>query len=136
MASLRLLSLATLLFCARSEDPIATSFTTLAGFDFTPGVQLPQEVVDLDDKTVRVQGFMQAEKDGDTDLSYFLLINDACGCQGTPKLNEIIYCAMPESHTTKLLPGLVKITGKLFVGEEKEGEDVVGLYYLDVDKIE
>ena len=99
-------------------------------------MRLPSEVADLDGKTVRVTGFMQPEKEGDTDLAYFLLINDACGCQGTPKTNEIIYCAMPEGKTSKPLPGLVKITGKLFVGEEKEGDEVVGLYYLDVDKIE
>ena len=65
-----------------------------------------------------------------------MLINDSCGCQGTPKLNEIVYCAMPEETNTKVLPGVIKITGKLFVGEEKEGEDVVGIYYLDVEKIE
>jgi len=118
------------------DDPIATSFTTLAGFDFKPGMTLPTEVTALDGKTVRVQGFMQPETDGETDLVYFLLINDACGCQGTPKLNEILYCAMPEGETTKLLPGVVKVTGTLYVGEEKEGEEVVGLYYLDVDTIE
>jgi hypothetical protein len=118
------------------DDPIETSFTTLAGFEFEPGMELPAEVTELDGKTVRVQGFMQPETDGETDLVYFLLINDACGCQGMPMLNEIVYCAMPEGETTKLLPGIVKVTGTLYVGEEKEGEDVVGLYYLDVDEIQ
>lgn len=118
-----------------ADDPIPTSFTTLAGFEFEPGMTLPAEVTDLDGKTVRLQGFMQAETDGATDVEFFLLINDACGCEGTPKLNEIVYCAMPENQTTKLLPGVVKVTGTLYVGEEKEGEDVVGIYYLDVDAI-
>lgn len=136
MACLRLLALVMVVASLRGDEPIPTSFTTLAGFDFKPGMQLPREVTDLDGKTVRVTGFMQPEKEGDTDLAYFLLINDACGCQGVPKTNEILYCAMPEGKTSKPLPGLVKVTGKLFVGEEKEGDDVVGLYYLDVDKIE
>lgn len=121
---------------SRADDPIETSFTTLAGFDFEPGMSLPSEVTDLDGKTVRLQGFMQPETDGETDLVYFLLINDACGCEGTPMLNEILYCAMPDGETTKLLPGVVKVTGTLYVGEEREGEDVVGLYYLDVDAIQ
>ncbi|MEZ5965013.1 MAG: DUF3299 domain-containing protein [Planctomycetota bacterium] len=129
------LALACLSFVPRGEDPVETSFTTLAGFDFQPGMTLPAEVTALDGKTVMVQGFMQPETDGETDLTYFLLINDACGCQGTPKLNEIVYCAMPDGETTKLLPGIVKVTGTLYVGEEKEGEEVVGLYYLDVDEI-
>jgi hypothetical protein len=136
MPCLRLLALAAATLLPAGDEPVATSFTTLAGFEFTPGMQLPQEVADLDDETVSVTGFMQAEKDGETDLEYFLLINDACGCTGTPKINEIIYCAMPENTTTKLLPGLVKVTGKLFVGEEKEGEEVVGLYYLDVERVD
>lgn len=118
------------------QDPIATSFTTLAGFDYQPGMTLPAEVQALHEKVVKLQGFMKPEVDGETEVQYFLLVNDACGCDGTPMLNEIVFCAMPEDRNTKILPGVVRITGKLFVGEEKEGESVVGIYYLDVDKIE
>ncbi|HLU38397.1 MAG TPA: DUF3299 domain-containing protein, partial [Planctomycetota bacterium] len=133
--SSRLLCLGALLLCARGSDPVPTSFTVLGGFEYRPGMELPKEVLELDGKTVRVQGFMQPEKEGETDVEFFLLINDACGCEGTPMLNEIIYCAMPEGQTAKVVPGVVKVVGTLYVGEEKEDGEVVGLYYLDVDKI-
>ena len=133
---IRTCALLALLVVPGGEDPVVTSFTTLAGFEFKPGMTLPSEVTVLHEKQVKIQGFMRPENDGDTEVQFFLLINDSCGCQGTPKLNEIVYCAMPEETNTKVLPGVIKITGKLFVGEEKEGEDVVGIYYLDVEKIE
>ena len=107
----------------------------LAGFDFKPGEALPQEVTDLDAKLVRIQGFMQPEIDGETDVETFLLINDACGCNGTPKLNEIVFCALPEGVTTDIKPGVITVTGKLYVGEQKEDDVVVALYTLDVDEV-
>lgn len=136
MFALRALALAFLGLLPGGDDPVPTSFTVLAGFEFKPGEALPQEVTDLDAKLVRIQGFMQPEIDGETDVETFLLINDACGCDGTPKLNEIVYCVMPEGQRAKIVPGVVRVIGTLYVGEDKEDGEVIGIYYLDVTKIE
>lgn len=117
-------------------DPVQIGFEVLADFDYAEGMELPREVADLDESKVVIPGFMQAEDETDEDVEFFMLINDACGCEGTPKLNEIVFCEMPEGEITRILPGNVKITGTLLVGEERQDDAVIGIYFLRVDKIE
>ena len=117
-------------------DPVQIGFEILADFDYAEGMELPLEVVNFDEQKVVIPGFMQAEDETDEDVEFFMLINDACGCEGTPKLNEIVFCEMPEGETTRILPGNVKITGTLLVGEERLEDVVIGIYFLQVDKIE
>jgi hypothetical protein len=64
-----------------------------------------------------------------------MLVNEACGCNGTPKLNEVVFCTLPEGVTMDILPGVVTATGKLYVGEEKEDGVVVMLYQMDADTV-
>ncbi|MFO0279182.1 MAG: DUF3299 domain-containing protein, partial [Planctomycetota bacterium] len=93
------------------------------------------EVTVLDEKVVEIRGFMQRESPGSEPVNSFLLINDACGCTGTPKLNEIVFCTLPDGVTTEVKPGVVTVTGKLYVGEEKEDGVVIMLYQLDADTV-
>jgi hypothetical protein len=127
---------AALCLCALlSSDPVPVGFATLAGFDYTEGMTLPKEVTDLDEKTVTIRGFMQREVPGSSPVNAFLLINEACGCNGTPKMNEIVFCTLPDGVTMDIKPGVVNVTGKLFVGEEKEDGVVVCLYAMDADTV-
>lgn len=96
---------------------------------------LPETVTKYDGKLVQITGFMKREDGGDGETEEFLLVNDACGCNGTPKLNEIVFCAMPEGQKAKIQAGVVKMTGTLHIAEEKDGDDVLSLYTLDVDKL-
>jgi hypothetical protein len=116
-------------------DPVKTSFSVLAGFDYKEGMALPKEVTDLDEKVVQISGFMQREVPGSNPVEQFLLINDGCGCNGTPKLNEIVFCTLPAGTTTDIKPGVVTVTGKLYVGEEKEDGVVVMIYQMDADVV-
>lgn len=119
-------------------DPTEVDFQVLSGFEYEEGMELPAEVTQHNEETVVVAGFMRREDEAaspDEEVEYFMLVNDACGCEGTPKLNEIVFCAMPEGETTKILPGIVKVTGTLYVGEEKEDDIVLALYTMDVDSI-
>lgn len=120
-------------------DPTEVDFQALSGFDYKEGMQLPAEVTQHNEQSVVIAGFMRREDEmsaaGGDDVEYFMLVNDACGCEGTPKLNEIVFCAMPEGKTTKILPGIVKVTGTLYVGEEKEDGVVLALYTMDVDSL-
>jgi hypothetical protein len=118
------------------QDPVKTSFAVLAGFDWVEGKQLPAEVTAMDAKVVSISGFMQREVPGSGPVEQFLLINDACGCNGTPKLNEIVFCALPDGVTTDIKPGVVHVTGTLYVGEQREDGTVWGIYVLDADSIQ
>ena len=118
-----------------SGDPVAVGFATLAGFDYTEGMTLPKEVTDLDEKVVTVRGFMQREVPGSSPVNSFLLINEACGCNGTPKMNEIVFCTLPDGVTMDVKPGVVTVTGKLYVGEVKEEGMVIALYTMDADTV-
>lgn len=117
------------------NDPVAVGFGKLAGFDYTEGMTLPTEVTALDEKVVTMRGFMRREVPGSGPMSSFLLVNDACGCTGTPKMNEIVFCTLPDGVTTDEKTGLVTVTGKLYVGEEKEEGVVVMLYQMDADSV-
>jgi hypothetical protein len=117
------------------QDPVKTSFAVLAGFDWVEGKQLPAEVTAMDAKVVSISGFMQREVPGSGPVEQFLLINDACGCNGTPKLNEIVFCTLPDGVTMDPLPGVVTVTGKIYVGEEKEDGVVIMLYQMDADTV-
>ncbi len=117
------------------QDPTKVGFATLAGFDYTEGMALPTEVTRLDEQVVTIAGFMRREVPGGGPVNSFLLINDACGCNGTPKLNEIVFCTLPDGVTMDVKPGIVTVTGKAYVGESKEEGVVVMLYQMDADTV-
>lgn len=117
------------------QDPTRTSFSVLAGFDYKEGMTLPKEVTDLDEVQVTISGFMRREVPGGSPVNQFMLVNDACGCTGTPKLNEIVFCTLPDGVTMDVKIGVVTVTGKLYVGEEKEDGVVVMIYQMDADTV-
>ena len=130
----RLPALLGLLACL-GTDPLPVGFAKLAGFDYTEGMTLPKEVTELDEKVVEVRGFMRREVPGSEPVNAFLLVNDACGCNGVPKLNEIVFCTLPDGVTTDEKTGMCTVTGKLYVGEAKEEGVVVALYQMDADSV-
>ena len=87
------------------------------------------------EKKITVGGFMNSEDDSTGELDFFILVNDACGCEGTPKLNEMIFCSMPEGETVALKPGTAWVTGKLFIEEEIDEGIVVSLYTMEVESV-
>jgi hypothetical protein len=133
-AILTILSLA-MLPLASSVEPPTVGFDVLASFDYEEGMKLPEEVTKHHEKKVTVTGFMATEDGSEGDVEYFIIINDACGCEGTPKLNEMVFCAMPEGETVKIKPGTAEVTGTLFVEEVKEDDVVVALYSMDVESV-
>jgi len=92
--------------------------------------------VAFDQEVVRISGFMQPEIEGEEEVEFFMIVDDACGCEGTPKLNEILFCAMPGGEATEVLSGSVTVEGTLHVGEQVVDGEVVALYSLDVDSVE
>ena len=123
------------LLACLAQDPTKVGFATLAGFEYSEGMALPKEVTDLDQKVVKISGFMQREVPGGGPVNQFLLINEACGCNGTPKMNEIVFCTLPDGVTMDIKTGVATVTGKMYVGEEKEDEVVISLYAMDADTV-
>ena len=123
------------LLACLGQDPTKVGFSTLASFQYQEGMTLPKEITDLDEKSVTISGFMQREVAGSSPVNQFLLINEACGCNGTPKLNEVVFCTLPDGVTMDVKPGVVKVTGKFYVGEEKEDGVVVMIYQMDADTV-
>lgn len=118
------------------QDPTKVGFATLASYDYREGMTLPAEVTKLDEQAVTIGGFMRREVPGGGPVHSFLLINDGCGCNGTPKMNEIVFCTLPDGVTMDVKPGIVTVTGKLYVGESKEDGIVVMLYQMDADTVQ
>lgn len=118
------------------NDPEPVGFPVLAGFEYKEGMTLPKEVTDLDEKIVKIRGFMRREFPGSGPVNSFMLISDSCGCMGTPMMNEIVFCTLPEDVTMDIAAGIVTVTGKLYVGEEKEDGDVILIYAMDADKVD
>ena len=118
------------------RDPPKVGFAVLAGFDYEEGNEPPKEVTKYHKKAVTVGGFMTTEDGSEGEVEFFILVNDACGCEGTPKLNELVFCAMPEGETITIKPGIAEVTGTLFVEEQKEDGVVVALYSMNVEKVE
>lgn len=118
------------------QDPEPVGFPVLAGYEYKEGMTLPKEVTKLDEKVVTIRGFMRRESPGGGPVNSFLLVNDACGCNGTPKLNEIVFCTLPDGVTMDIKPGVVTVTGKFYVGEEKEDGVVIMLYQMDADTVQ
>lgn len=116
-------------------QPPKVGFDVLAGFDYKEGVKIPDEVTKHHKKKVRVGGFMKTEDGSEGEVEYFIIVNDACGCEGTPKLNEMVFCAMPEGQTVKIKAGIAEVVGTLYVEEEKEDGVVVSLYTMDVESV-
>jgi len=123
------------LLLASADEPIKTSFAVLSGYVWKEGMTLPKDVTALDGKQVDISGFMIREVPGSGPINTFLLINDACGCNGTPKMNEIVFCALPEGVTIEQKPGVVHVVGKLYVGEQKEDGAVVAVYSMDAEAV-
>ena len=129
-------SAALLCLCLLGQDPTKVGFAQLAGFDYKEGMTLPKEVTKLDEHVITVSGFMRREVPGGGPVGQFLLVNDACGCNGTPKMNEIVFCTLPDGVTMDVKPGVVTVTGKVYVGESKEDDVVVMLYQMDADTVQ
>ena len=121
---------------AAGTEASEVGFGALAGFDYVEGMELPADVTKWDGESVKISGFMRREEGGDGPVEFFMLVYDQCGCQGMPKLNEVVFCAMPAGETTDIAAGTATVTGTFHVGEEKEDDVVVSLYTLDVDSVD
>ena len=127
--------LTTCLLATPLDEAEEINFQVLSNFEYKQGAAVPESVTKYHEKKVKVGGFMASEDGSDGEVEYFILVNDACGCEGTPLLNEMIFCAMPEGKMTTIQPGTVWVTGTLYVEEEIEEGVAMSLYTMEVESV-
>ena len=130
-----LLATLLLLLAPAAVDVVPVDFGSLSGFDYEPGMELPEEVTKLDGKTIRIAGFIRTEAGRTDDIDVFWLVDQNCDCTGFPKMNEIISCVMPEGRTISNDDSLIEVTGRFEAGEEKEDGYVVSLYRMQIESV-
>ena len=136
MRTVLLFCLISLLLSASSSDPTPVNFATLSNYTYEEGMKIPASVNKFHEKRITVSGFMKSEDGSPGEFEYFVLVNDACGCEGIPMLNEMIFCAMPEGELAKIKPGSATITGTLYIEEEIEDGIVLSLYTMSAESVE
>lgn len=141
MKFLRIPRLLLLLACSpalpAAETVAPTSFEVLAGFPL-PGegacekLELPAAVSALNGRLVQVTGFMLPLKIEEGRVSEFLLLKDqnACCYGRMPRLNEWIVVRPGAKGVPPTMDVPVRCRGLLSVGERREGEMVLGVYFM------
>jgi hypothetical protein len=59
-----------------------------------------------------------------------------CCFGGPPKVQERVFCIVPNNGTVEIMGGQTRVTGTLHVKPKKDGDTINELYTLDVHKVE
>ncbi|HEU4580146.1 MAG TPA: DUF3299 domain-containing protein [Polyangiaceae bacterium] len=103
----------------------------MGGFRYVEGGPLPADISALDGSNVGVAGFILTL--GETERMHeFILLESLWGCcfGAVPELNQTIVVRLAPDHAFDYTAAPVLITGKLEVGEEKQGGFVASLYRI------
>lgn len=115
-----------------AEDPIEVSIDWLTSLEYKPGMKLPQELLALNGKEIRLTGYMAiGTLEG---VRTFELVPESCEC-GRSKVQHFIEVTLGEGSVT-FQPGRISLTGIFDVGEVLEDGFVVSLYRLKDAKLE
>jgi hypothetical protein len=123
------------LVAVSGQQPTAVQFSTLSKFDWQRGMKLPDKVRQLDGKKIAIVGFVRSEDGRAEDITDFWLIDQACDCEGTPKMNEMIWCTMPDGQKFANDGSPVEVVGSFEASEDVEGDYVLSLYRLKVTSV-
>ncbi|MEO8181402.1 MAG: DUF3299 domain-containing protein [Deltaproteobacteria bacterium] len=101
----------------------------MGGFPYVEGGPLPAEVRALDGQNVGVPGFILTLGDAER-MHEFILLESLWGCcfGAVPEVNQTIVVRLAADHAFDYTAAPVLITGRLEVGEEKQGGFVASLY--------
>ena len=107
-------------------------------FDAQSGTlnDVPPKYRELNGQKVVFEGEMYADNAA-VEARQFQLVYSIAKCcfGGPPKVQERVFCNVPNDKTVALLPGRARVTGTLHIDAKKDGDNVVSLYTLDVDKV-
>jgi uncharacterized protein DUF3299 len=107
------------------------TWNQLGSFPYNEGGALPAEVMALDGHAVGIFGFMLTLNSSEH-LSEFVLVESLWGCCfGTvPEVNQTIIVRVDPKTTAQYSAAPLLVTGRLEVGEEREGGFVTSVYRI------
>ena len=143
MRTLHAIALPTLLALAASsvapasvavaDDPLEVSIQKLKDAEYKKGKPLPEDIQELDGKTIKIEGYMAiGTLEG---VETFELVPESCEC-GRSKLNHFVEVTISDGLTT-YRPGRFTLTGKFSVGEVKDEDGFVkSVYRLTIESLD
>jgi hypothetical protein len=108
------------------------SWNQLGGFAYREGAPLPDDVQALNGKDVGIFGFMLSLGQ-DERLSELVLVESLWGCcfGSVPEVNQTILVRVAPDAAVEYSAAPQLVTGRLEVGEEREGGFVTSLYRIE-----
>jgi len=117
---------------AAEDDPIEVNLQVLMNVDYERGKPLPDEILALKGKRVKITGLMAlGTPEG---AEQFELVNSGCEC-GRSKVHHFVQVTMPEGETTTYTPDEITVVGIFDVGEKIEDGFVTSLYRLKAESV-
>lgn len=114
------------------DEPTEVSIEKLTSIEYRPGEDLPDDIAELDGKTVSIEGYMAiGTLEG---VEKFELVPEPCEC-GRSKVQHFIDVTITEGTTT-FKPGRIILEGKFSVSEVEEDGFVVSLYRLEIKSLD
>jgi hypothetical protein len=128
-----------------------TSFSLLSGFVYSPEgfepailgkaganrPRIPDEVMQLNGKDVKIDGFMLPLDFNGVGVGLFILNanQDRCGLGAPTVINELIVVTMTQHRRTVLTHMPIRVFGRFQVGEERKGGRLASIYRMDAEAI-
>ena len=106
-------------------------FMALGAFEYKEGMALPADVVAWNGKLVKATGFVNPGSKV-RGLNHFFLVKDRASCcfGAQPKLNHYADVVLKDGKTIDYSPDPVTVRGVLQVEERRDGDWVLGLYWM------
>ena len=111
------------------------SFRTLR--TYLPGKKPPQEVMEMNGKSVEIMGFMAALTQLE-EIDEFVLSSSPpmnCFCHPPLRVNEVIFVQMKKGKKTEYKGGVVRIRGKLVVNTNVTDEFADIMYTVECEEV-
>ncbi len=99
---------------------------------------VPQQWRDLDGKKLSLVGEIYAPSEASNEIHRFELVYSIAKCcfGGPPKVQERVFCVVPNNGTIEYQGGFANVKGTLHVKIAKDAGAVTSVYVLDVESVE
>lgn len=117
-------------------EPLVLTWNDLTSFSWSPGAEIPGRVRLFHGKYVRLFGSMVATEPSPEFARFVLVRSPFFFCFGPPpRLNEMVFVHLAHG-STRYEEKPVFIIGRLSVGEEQVGDQLLSLYRIEAIRME
>ena len=117
---------------------LPVKWSTLGGFTYKEGMELPEEVMALNGKKIAMTGYMMSIGQFENIHTFILVESGWSCCFGeVPDTHQVLMCTIPEDEIgLDNIVAPILVTGTLDIGEEVEDGWVVSLYRTVCDDVQ